>query len=162
MNKYLQILFFLILSLAIFGFFFLIRLQSAELQTIKLYYYNDQKDVDAEGNILCSQQGLETVDRSVSSDDASIEAVLNLLLEGELSSEEKVRGLSTEFPLPGLKLVSTDLDEGVLTLTFEDSQNKTSGGSCRAAILWHQIEATAKQFPEVEVVRFEPEWLFQP
>lgn len=160
MKKNVHIIFFLIL--AFLGFFFLVSLQTAELQTIKLYYYNDQKDMDAEGNILCSEQGLEAVDRKVSSEDASIQAVLNLLLEGELSSEEKARGLSTEFPLSGLKLLRAELEGTVLTLVFEDPQNKSSGGSCRVANLWHQIEATAKQFPEVESVRFEPEWLFQP
>lgn len=40
--------------------------------------------------------------------------------------------------------------------------NKTNGGSCRAGILWFQIEATAKQFSEVKQVRFLPEELFQP
>ncbi|MCR4325346.1 MAG: hypothetical protein NUV59_00885, partial [Patescibacteria group bacterium] len=63
----------------------------------------------------------------------------------------------------GLNLVSAKLGEGgVLTLTFDDPQSLTSGGSCRAGILWFQIEATALQFPEVKQARFAPEELFQP
>ncbi|MGC8651262.1 MAG: hypothetical protein ACP5RX_01445 [Minisyncoccia bacterium] len=51
---------------------------------------------------------------------------------------------------------------GTLILKFNDSLNKTSGGSCRVGILWFQIEATAKQFSEVKKVEFLPEELLQP
>ena len=54
------------------------------------------------------------------------------------------------------------LKDEVLTLEFNDPNGKTVGGSCRVGILWFQIEATAKQFPEVKEVRFLPEELFQP
>jgi hypothetical protein len=50
----------------------------------------------------------------------------------------------------------------VLTLEFNDPENKTSGGSCRSGILWAQIKKTAEQFDDVEEVRFQPEELFQP
>jgi len=43
-----------------------------------------------------------------------------------------------------------------------DSNNATNGGACRVAILWYQIEATAKQFPNVKEVRYLPETLFNP
>jgi hypothetical protein len=54
------------------------------------------------------------------------------------------------------------LKNGVLTLEFEDAQNKAVGGACRVGVLWFQIEATAKQFPEVKEVRFLPKEIFQP
>jgi hypothetical protein len=64
--------------------------------------------------------------------------------------------------LEGFALVSSELAGGTLMLTFDDPQNKTSGGSCRVSILRAQIEATAKQFPGVNEVRFVPAELFQP
>jgi hypothetical protein len=91
-----------------------------------------------------------------------IQDAIKLLLKGELTSAERAEGISTEYPLAGFELKSAGLTDGVLTLTFADPQGKTGGGSCRVGILWMQIEATAKQFPEVSSVRFSPEWLFQP
>jgi hypothetical protein len=84
------------------------------------------------------------------------------LLKGDISEQEKAKGLMTEYPLPGVILTAASLKNGQLTLTFVDPQNKTVGGSCRVSILWAQIEATALQFPEVKSVRFQPPELFQP
>lgn len=91
-----------------------------------------------------------------------IQDAIKLLLKGELTEEEKAQGIETEYPLAGFSLEGAALKDGVLTLEFFDLQNKTSGGSCRAGILWFQIEEIAKQFPEVKKVRFLPENLFQP
>jgi|GEM_PF-2768145 len=127
---------------------------------VSLYYYDPKLDTDESGNILCSEQGLVPVPRMMPG--AMAEAAIRALLEGKITDGEKARGITSEFPLAGLSLVKTDLVDGVLTLTFSDPQNKTSGGSCRVSILWKQIEATAKQFPGVETVKFAPEELFQP
>ena len=129
---------------------------------IKLYYYNQNLDKDAEGNIQCSRSGLVPVSRVIPRTITPIQDAVRLLLRGEISSEEKAQGASTEFPLAGVSLVAASLNNGVLTLTFNDPQNRTGGGSCRVGILWFQIEATAKQFPGVQSVRFMPEELFQP
>ena len=131
-------------------------------QTVKLYYYNSDKDKDASGNILCSAQGLVSVQRQVPSTKTPLQDTIRLLLRGELSAAEKAQGITTGFPLPGLELTSASITNGKATLTFKDSQNKTVGGSCRVGVLWAQIEATAKQFNGVTVVKFIPEELFQP
>ncbi len=91
-----------------------------------------------------------------------IQDTIKLLLSGELTEEERAQGISTEYPLEGLSLKGASSKDGVLTLEFDDPNNKTVGGSCRVGILWFQIEATAKQFPEVQEVRFLPEEIFQP
>lgn len=130
-------------------------------QAVLLYYFNQEKDKDTSGNIQCSRQGLEPVSRKISSDNI-IEDTIKLLLRGELSAEERARGVTTEYPLSGVELIKSELNNGTLTLTFSDPNNKTGGGSCRVGILWFQIEATAKQFPEVKQVKFLPEELFQP
>lgn len=131
-------------------------------EMVKLYYYNPALDSDNEGSILCSEKGLVPVYRFLPKSSSILEETLQLLLKGELTDAEKATGLSTEYPLPGFTLKNTRLTDGMLTLAFEDPENKSSGGSCRVEVLWLQIEMTAKQFPEIKEVRFEPEWIFQP
>jgi len=134
----------------------------AQEQVVQLYYYDPEEDTDASGNILCSRSGLVAVDREIPRTTTPIQDTIKLLIQGELTTLEEAAGITTEFPLPGFTLLSASLSNGVLTLQFADPQNQTSGGACRAGILWFQIEETAKQFPEVNEVRFIPEDLFQP
>ncbi|MEK7183054.1 MAG: Gmad2 immunoglobulin-like domain-containing protein [Patescibacteria group bacterium] len=131
-------------------------------RTVKLYYYDANKDRDSSGNILCSEQGLVAVERKIPVTKTPIQDTLRLLLEGELTAQEQAQGIDTEYPLAGLELKGANLKNSHLTLEFNDPQNKTGGGACRVGVLWHQIEATAKQFPEVQSVSFIPEELFQP
>lgn len=130
-------------------------------KVVKLYYYNPELDRDSQGNILCSEKGLVPVERKIKSENI-IEDTIKLLIEGKLTDEEKSKGITTEYPLEGFKLVKSELKNGVLTLTFDDPYFKSSGGACRSRILWLQIEYTAKQFSEVKEVKFYPEELFQP
>ncbi len=129
--------------------------------TIKLYYYNPNLDQGV-GGVQCSMKGLVPVERTIVRTKTPIQDVIKLLLRGDISASERAQGVTSEFPLQGLTLVSASLTQGELTLTFNDPLNKTVGGSCRTGILWNQINATAKQFPEVKNVRFMPEELFQP
>jgi len=133
-------------------------------RTIKLYYYNPEKDKDETGNIKCSRDGLVAIERKIPLSKTPIQDTIKLLLRGKenLTEEEIKQGVTTEYPLEGFSLKSASLKDGVLTLEFDDPLNKTVGGACRVGILWFQIEATAKQFPEVKKVRFLPEELFQP
>ncbi len=133
-----------------------------ETRTINLYYYNPDLDKDESGNIACGRNGLVPVERKIPITQTPIQDAVKLLLSGELTEEERARGIDTEYPLEGLSLKGALLKDGILTLEFDDSKNKTVGGSCRVGILWFQIEATAKQFPEVQQVRFLPEEIFQP
>jgi hypothetical protein len=135
---------------------------TSQTRIIKLFYYNEDKDKDASGNIICSERGLESVERQIPLSISPIQDAIKLLLEGDLTFGEQSRGIGTEFPLSGLELKSTSLVNGALTLTFADPQNKTTGGSCRVNVLRAQIEATAKQFDVVTSVRILPEELFQP
>lgn len=131
-------------------------------RTVRLYYYNQDLDKDESGNISCSRAGLVPLEREITWSKTPIQDTIQLLLRGELTEAEEVSGITTEYPLEGLSLKGVSLNDGVLTLEFDDPSNRTGGGSCRVGILWFQIEATAKQFPEVEQVRFMPEELFQP
>ncbi|MCL5011001.1 MAG: GerMN domain-containing protein [Patescibacteria group bacterium] len=131
-------------------------------KTIKLYYYNSESDRDKLGNVACGKNGLVAVERKIPITQTPIQDAIRLLLLGELTGQERALGIGTEYPLEGFSLKGASLKDGVLTLEFNDISNKTSGGSCRAGILWFQIESTAKQFPEVQQVRFLPEDIFQP
>lgn len=129
---------------------------------IKLYYYNPELDKDDSGNIMCSRNGLMAVEREVAVTKTPIQDAIKLLLLGQITEQEKSQGISTEYPLDGFSLKGASLKDSILTLEFMDLNNKTVGGSCRVGILWFQIEATAKQFQEVQRVRFLPEDIFQP
>jgi hypothetical protein len=132
-------------------------------QSVALFFYNPLNDrFPGSNNIQCSPQGLTPVTRIIPKTNTPIQNTVNLLLRGVLSPAEKQSGIVTEFPLDGLKLTGASLKDGILTLSFDDPQNRTSGGSCRSGILWFQIEATAKQFPGVNEVHFSPSTLFQP
>ena len=138
---------------------------TADMMDAFLYYYNPEKDKDASGNILCSRKGLMPVKRALPKIIGAppIKDAINLLLKGELTPEEKSRGITTEFPLAGVSLKGVALKNGEIILEFNDPQNKTGGGSWRTGILWFQIEATAKQFSSAnDKVVFSPDSLFQP
>ena len=105
------------------------------------------------------------IEKEISVSETPIKDVINLLLKGKenLTKKEIEQGITTEYPLESFYLVEVNFKEdGTLILKFNDSLNKTSGGSCRVGILWFQIETTVKQFPEVKKVQFLPEELFQP
>lgn len=136
--------------------------EEQEQRTVQLFYYNPERDEDEEGNIQCSSEGLVAVQRTIPRSDTPIQDTIEELLRGRVTPQEEAQGVETEYPLAGFALEGADLQEGLLTLAFTDPNNATSGGSCRVAILWAQIERTALQFPEVEEVRFTPEELFQP
>lgn len=131
-----------------------------KLQKIVLYYYDRVGDVEANGNVMCSE--LASVQRDISAGDDLITETIQLLIKGDITAEEKNRGISTEFPLSGFYLKSSSLKNGELTLVFADPENKTVGGSCRVGLLRSQIETTVKQFSEVKSVKILPEELFQP
>lgn len=125
-----------------------------------LYVYNPTLDTDDTGTILCSEKGLVRVPRLMP--EATPELAIRELLLGKLLDDERKQGMTTEFPLEGVSLASAKLEEGILTLTFDDPNNKTSGGSCRVSVLRAQIEATAQQFDDVREVQILPESVFQP
>jgi len=129
---------------------------------VVLYYYNPEKDKDESGNIQCSRDGLVAIEREIPTTKTPIQDTIKLLITGQLTEEEKSQGITTEYPLEGFSFKGASLKDEILTLEFEDPNYKTGGGSCRVGILWFQIEATAKQFSEVQEVRFLPEELFQP
>ncbi|MFA5132013.1 MAG: Gmad2 immunoglobulin-like domain-containing protein [Candidatus Paceibacterota bacterium] len=132
-------------------------------RTVKLYYYNSALDKDSKGNILCSAKGLMPVTRTIKVSKTPLQDTLRLFLLGDISQEEKIEGVSSEFPLLGVSLASATITgSGLTTITLLDPNNKTSGGSCRVNILRAQLEATAKQFETVKKIIIVPETIFQP
>lgn len=153
------------LALLVIGFSFLVAACAPSNQEVSLFYYDPDLDLDANGNIQCSADGLVSVQREVPgnlSGERLIVETIDLLIAGDLSESERAQGLTTEYPLAGVALDDVALEGGSLTLTFSDPDHLTSGGACRASILWLQIEQTALQFAGVGEVRFAPEDLFQP
>ena len=135
---------------------------SEATRKIQLYYYNQKRDKEIADYIPCSPEAVLPVYREIFLNQTPVQDTINLLLQGNITQEEKEAGFSPIFPLEGVKLVGANLKNGTLTLEFEDPFNKTGGGSCMVRLLWAQIEKTAKQFSEIDEVKFTPEWLFQP
>jgi spore germination protein GerM len=131
--------------------------------SVMLYYYNQKKDTDSTGNVLCSEQGLQSVTRVVPTSQTPLKDTLDLLLKGQLTPLDKQNGISTELPLEGVFIQSIALgDDGVLLIDLRDPLRKTVGGSCRTGILARQITSTAKQFKAVKQVEFVSSEVFQP
>jgi spore germination protein GerM len=105
---------------------------------------------------------LVAVERSIPFTSTPIQDAHKLLLKGGLTQAERESGLSTEYPLLGVKLNGAALNNDVLTLNLSDPNNRTQGGSCRVGILRSQIEATARQFSGISRVEFINGELFQP
>jgi spore germination protein GerM len=167
------LIFLIILFFAVLGSIFYFQWENSQKESkiisgtrkVLLYYYNPEKDKDKNGNIKCSRDGLFPIERQIPVSQTPIKDTIELLLKGKenLTQKELAQGITTEFPLDGFKLKSINLkNDGTLILEFEDPLSKTVGGACRVGILWFQIEATAKQFPQVKEVKFLPEELFQP
>lgn len=139
-----------------------VRFSTTE-RSVSLYYYDSRLDKDSSGNILCSAKGLVSVTRTIPVTQTPLQDALRLMLAGNLTAAEKSAGITTEFPLPGVSLISATLPaNGALTISLADPLNKTSGGACRAQVLRAQVEATAKQFSQVRSVTFSPATVFQP
>jgi hypothetical protein len=127
---------------------------------VDLYYFN-QNRADQIGD-PCNPAAVRAVSREIPITQTPIQDTIRLLIQGKLAQEEEQRGFSTNFPGEGFELTGANLEDGALTLAFDDPNNFTSGGSCRVGILKAQIERTAQQFTEVDEIRFQPETLFQP
>lgn len=129
---------------------------------IKLYFYSVERDTNAQSVVQCSSMGLVPVERILPATTMPLTEAIKLLLRGEISEEERARGISSEFPLFGVRLEKATIQNGIAALTFTDEKFKTSGGSCRVAVLRAQIVATARQFSSVKEVQLLPQESFQP
>lgn len=130
--------------------------------SVNLFFYRPQSDMDENGELQCSSEGLAAVSREIEYTETPLPETLRLLLEGDLSLSERQAGITTEFPIDGLELVGVSVKDRVATVALDDPNQNTSGGACRAQVLRSQITNTALQFSDVSEVRFIPETLFQP
>lgn len=131
----------------------------------RVYHYDASKDKSDKGENLCSRRGVVALGRMVPEGETLEERILIAVeetLKGDITDEEAAQGITTAFPLNGLDLVDVQVENDKAILTFRDPENATTGGSCRAALLWYQIEATVLQFEDINDVEFRPLSLFQP
>jgi hypothetical protein len=129
---------------------------------VTIYAYDPHRDQDASENVLCSAQGLVPVSREVPKSDNVLGSTLALLFTDALTEEERARGLTTNFPLTGVRLEEVTTKGEEVTVVVRDPNHTTSGGSCRVNVMRSQIEATAKQFDPQVHVRYSPEGVFEP
>jgi hypothetical protein len=77
---------------------------AVETMSVTIYAYDARRDMDAAGNVLCSAKGLVPVTRNVPRSEGRLAAALGELFAGTLTEDERARGLTTEFPLEGVRL----------------------------------------------------------
>lgn len=135
---------------------------NSQKQTVDLYYYRPQSDIDSRGVLQCSEAGLTPVKRKLSVSESVVEDTVAMLLQGDLRHSERRSGIITEFPLSDVRMIGVLVRDGTAIIALDDPHGWTSGGSCRANVLRSQVQRTALQFPSVSEVRFLPDTLFQP
>ncbi|MFH1188784.1 MAG: GerMN domain-containing protein [bacterium] len=127
-------------------------------QHVLLYYPNSKQNPTID---VCSQKTLLPVTRTIDGHNP-IQETMELLINGDITGEERDLGFQTEFPHEDFKLIDIKIQNETLTLTFTEIPGFTTGGSCRTGLLYAQIEKTALQFHEIKRVIIQPETLFQP
>lgn len=136
--------------------------EEAEKITVKLYYYNLDKDKEIDESIPCSADAVLPVEREITESLNVPAATLRLLLKGDITDEEASEGFQTEFAPGKLSYKSLMVKDGTATIEFQDDNGFTSGGSCRAGLLATQIKKTLLQFDTIDKVVFANEDMFQP
>ena len=136
-----------------------------QTMTVKLYYKNYKSDPE-----VLNCEAFDYVERIIPKSSTPLADSIKLLITNQLTSSEKTQGLASEFNTTDpskkssakLTLVSATIINGTAKLTLNDPEDFTGGGSCRSGILASQFSKTAKQFPSVNDVVFQPDTLFQP
>jgi hypothetical protein len=132
-------------------------------QTVKLFYFNQLEDNKLPIAQQLNSASVLPIQRVISWSKNIIEDTINSLLEWNLTSEERTKWFTTEFPNEYFRLMSSNLkSDWTLELTFNEVPGFTSWGSARVFILRAVIEKTAKQFDNVKAVKILPDTLFQP
>jgi len=129
---------------------------------VRVFYKNAYKDPG-----LASCEADEFLERDIPLTKTVLKDAINILFTGPSTPEEKARGAISELQSAvanGKKPVtikSVTVKNGVATVTLDDPDKFTTGGTCRVMIMKSQIEKTILQFPAVKSVKFEPLDLFQ-
>lgn len=133
---------------------------TSQMVSLNLYYPNTVKAQEVGDE--CSSASVVSVTRTVPKSITPLADTIALLLQGNITQEEKDAGFTTEFPQSGFELISANIKDGVAILEFSEVPGFTSGGACRVELLRAQVEKTALQFPDVKSVKIVPETIFQP
>lgn len=126
---------------------------------VKLAVFNEDSD-------NCSSTSY--VERNIPKSDTPLKDTLELLLTDKLTTDEQKTGYrnmlsnDTDWPDKRIYLKSTVINNGVATITIDDPEVMTVGGSCRVGVMKSAIENTALQFPNITKVIVLPELAFQP
>jgi len=114
---------------------------------VKAYFVNDLLDGDF--NTTC--QNVYPLEREVPKIKAVARAALEELLKG-LTEEEKMSGFSTAIN-ENVKIQKLYIEDNIAYVDFDKQLEYELGGSCRVALINHQIIKTLEQFPTVNSVR---------
>lgn len=131
--------------------------------TINLYYFNEEVDQQLPARNQLNTSSIQAVQRTITTDnsmEAQITAAINLLLEWDLTAEERRNWFVSDFP-SGLVLEKVEFNEyqiAVLTFSQEDD---SINWSARVILLRDAIEKTVEQFEWIRSTLILPNEILQ-
>ncbi len=117
---------------------------AGETMTVKVFFMNDTLDPE----ITC--QKVFPVTRTVAKTSAVARAALTELLKGPTAAE-KAQGYLTVIPA-GVRIQKLSVDDGTAYADFDETLERSVGGSCRVSAIRAQLTQTLRQFPTVKNV----------
>lgn len=121
-----------------------VKITPVETMMVKVYFNNGRFDPEFSCNKVFS------VERESIKIQAVARAALEELLKGP-TQKEKTDGYLTSIN-SGVKIQSLTIENGVAKVDFDETLEKSVGGSCRVAAIRAQITQTLKQFQTVKQV----------
>ncbi len=112
--------------------------------TVKVYFNSSVLDPET----TCEK--VFPVTRTIPLTQAVGTAAIGELLKGPTAAEA-AHGYSTAIP-DGVQLQSLTITDGVARADFNETLERSIGGSCRVGLIRHQITETLKQFSSVSSV----------
>jgi len=120
-----------------------VKFSDQKQTTVKVYFANSQYDPQM---LDCTK--VYPVIRTIPYTVGTARAATEQLLLGP-TDEEKAAGFNTAIN-PNVKINSIKIDDGTAYVDFDDTLQKSVGGSCRTAQIISQIKKTLAQFPTVK------------
>ncbi len=150
------------IALLAIGISILYLLQDTVKDTYPLYYYSETTDKELNnGEIACDTRAVVSVSRKTNRT-PSLKEIIEDLIQGNLTADERIAGLQTEFPNTDFKVLGATINNSKAHLVFTEVPGFTTGGSCRIGLLRAQIEKTALDYPGVDTVEILPVGVLEP
>ena len=124
----------------------LVKFVQQSATNVQVFFNNDKFDPN-----LMDCGKVYAVNRIIPKTQAVARTALEELFKGP-TLQEKNDGYVSNIINQGVKIQSLTISNGVARVDFDETLQRSVGGSCRVAAIRSQIENTLKQFPTVKSV----------